>query len=132
MANEPDEENRVGYKRPPRHTQFQTGRSGNPKGRPHRAKNLETDLVEELADRIPIREGDRRFKVSKQRGLIKALVAKALRGDTRAVAIVVQLIAKVVIPNAETNGAPDREIGADDLEIVEHFLARKIDGRRET
>ena len=29
-----DDKNRVGYKNPPKHTRFQKGQSGNPKGRP--------------------------------------------------------------------------------------------------
>ena len=38
----------VGYGKPPEHTRFQPGRSGNPRGRPKGTKNLKTDLVEEL------------------------------------------------------------------------------------
>jgi hypothetical protein len=125
MAEAPEQEIKVGYKRPPRDRQFQKGRSGNPKGRPHRTKNLETDLREELADRIPIREGERHIRVSKQRALLKALLAKALRGDTRAASLVIQLIAKVMITD---DAAPDGDIGADDLAIIERFIARKASG----
>jgi len=132
MTDEPDQPNKVGYKRPPRHAQFQKGRSGNPNGRPYRAKNLETDLMEELADRIPIREGDRHITVTKQRALLKSLFAKALKGDTRTAALLIQIITKGVIRNEETNGAPDDKVGAEDLAIIERFLARKIGGRRES
>ena len=40
--------NPVGYKQPPKHTQFKPGQSGNPKGRPKGTQNLATDLAEEL------------------------------------------------------------------------------------
>ena len=40
---------KVGYKQPPKTAQFQKGKSGNPRGRPKNARNLKTDLAEELA-----------------------------------------------------------------------------------
>ena len=35
-----DADNRVGYRRPPRHSRFQPGQSGNPRGRPRGVKSL--------------------------------------------------------------------------------------------
>jgi Family of unknown function (DUF5681) len=67
MADNGD--SRVGYKRPPQHSKFKPGQSGNPKGRPKGALNLETDLTQELSEKIAIREGERSLKLSKQRAV---------------------------------------------------------------
>lgn len=107
----------VGYAKPPTQTRFQKGRSGNPRGRPKGAKNLETDLAEELGERIRIREDGRDRRVSKQKAMIKALVAKALKGDTRAAMALFALA-----PKPEKTG-PDRAAESADLDrlILEEF-----------
>jgi hypothetical protein len=77
---------KVGFGRPPKATQFKPGRSGNPKGRPQGSRNLATDLAAELGEPITVREDGRHRRVSKQRALIKSLMAKSLQGDVRAAA----------------------------------------------
>ena len=47
-GDEADDEYDVGYKKPPKRTQFKPGQSGNPRGRPKGTKNLKTDLAEAL------------------------------------------------------------------------------------
>ena len=79
-----DDDYPVGYRKPPKQTQFQPGQSGNPKGRPKGTKNLTTDLAEELAETITVTEGGQAMVISKQRAFIKATVAKAMKGDVRA------------------------------------------------
>lgn len=74
----------VGYKRPPRHSQFQKGRSGNPAGRPKRARNTSTLLQEELDRLVTITELGRQTTISKRDAFIKSLVARAIKGDARA------------------------------------------------
>jgi Family of unknown function (DUF5681) len=48
--NEADYE--VGYGKPPRHTRFKKGQSGNPRGRPNGSKNLSTLLSETLSEPV--------------------------------------------------------------------------------
>ena len=75
---------KIGFGRPPKHTRFEKGRSGNPKGRPKGKKNLKTELEEELGERIIVREGGKAKKVSKQRAILEGQAAKAAQGDTEA------------------------------------------------
>jgi hypothetical protein len=116
----------VGYRRPPLRTRFKPGQSGNPKGRPKGTANLRTDLKNELAERIRVREGERDLRVSKQRAMLKALVAKALKGDARAANVVLGLVAKLFEPEAERTVVAD--LTAVDQEILERFLARRMSG----
>lgn len=114
----------VGYGRPPVSARFKAGQSGNPKGRPRGTLNLRTDIKEELAERIRLREGERDLKVSKQRAMLKALVAKALKGDARAANILLGLVSKLVEPEPEREVVPD--LSAEDQDILERFLARRM------
>lgn len=117
---------KVGYGKPPRSTRFRKGRSGNPKGRPKKAKNLKIDLVEELGQRVDVREGTERIRISKQRAFLKSLFAKAIKGDPRASALVIKLMAQLLGPDAdETAEAPLSADEQEELEVfVKRFLAR--------
>lgn len=116
--------NRVGYGNPPLYARFKPGHSGNPKGRPKGTANLSTDLRAELSEQVDVREGSRALKVSKQRAMLKALVAKALKGDARAANIVIGLMAKLCEPELQPNVEPD--LTTDDRAILERFFARRM------
>ena len=83
----------VGYGKPPKQHQFKPGQSGNPKGRPKGTRNLKTDLAEELGQMVKITENGDKRSLSKQRVMIKTLVAKAAKGDPRATKQVIDLMA---------------------------------------
>ena len=86
------DDDKVGYGRPPKAHQFKPGQSGNPKGRPKGTKDLKTDLAEELAERIVVIEGGSQKTLSKQRAVLKALVAKAINGTPQAITALIKLI----------------------------------------
>jgi Family of unknown function (DUF5681) len=48
----------VGKYRPPVHTRWQPGQSGNPSGRPKGRLNVKTELKELLRKKITIRDGE--------------------------------------------------------------------------
>ena len=114
----------TGFKKPPKKNQFKKGQSGHPKGRPKGTKNLKTDLQEELQELINLKEGGKDKRVSKQRALIKALMAKAVKGDSRSANLVLNMIFKVLIPT-QTDEI-DETLSDDDLAIIEAFAAQAI------
>ena len=88
--NERDYE--VGYGRPPRHTRFEPGRSGNPRGRPGGSKNLSSLLSEALNEPVIVVENGRRRKITKRRAIIKQLVNGSAKGDWRGTKILLDII----------------------------------------
>ena len=113
----------VGYGRPPRHTRFKPGQSGNPKGRPKGTKNLKTDLKEVLGEKIVVREGDRTRTVSKQRAMVIGLVNRTLKGDARAAGLLLSLITRL-IDTGEGGDDVQEPLTADELEILSNFEDR--------
>jgi hypothetical protein len=109
----------VGYKNPPQHTQFKPGQSGNPKGRPKDTKNLRTDLGEELAEKITVTEGGQQLVISKQRAMLKSLMAKSIKGETAAARALINLI--VGLEMADSQDKQAEPFGDDDLEILAAF-----------
>lgn len=120
----------VGYGKPPAGTRFKPGQSGNPMGRPKATKNLKSDLVEELAERVQVVENGRRIRLSKQRLVVKALIAKAVKGDTRAASILISLLAQTLGLDPQDE-SPDR-LSADDESILAQFVEHAIAARSET
>jgi Family of unknown function (DUF5681) len=81
----------VGYGKPPKATQFQPGRSGNPRGRPRGrtkrgledafAEPLKALLLEEAYRMIATRDGDRAVEVPVLQLVLRSLMTKAAKGD---------------------------------------------------
>ena len=119
-----NKEYEVGYRKPPVSTQFKPGNRGNPgnrKGRVKGSRNLKTDLLEELGERITLTEGQRPVKISKQRALIKALVVKGIKGDARAIETSLNLLLRLT-----GSDAPEEAAGLSvyDQAILDEFLGR--------
>lgn len=79
---------RVGYRSPPKTTQFKKGESGNPKGRPKGSRSLQNILIEELKSSITIHENGRSKTVKKGEVIAKQMVNKAMAGDHKAANLV--------------------------------------------
>ena len=114
----------VGYGKPPARTRFRKGQSGNPTGRRNGAKNLKTDLTEELQESVMVREGERSTKISKQRAIVKTLVNKTLKGDTAAARTLLGTMNKIFDLQDDTDG--DAPLSVDDVEVLHAFEKRLL------
>jgi hypothetical protein len=71
----------VGFGKPPKHTRFKKGRSGNPKGRPRKKPDLYGELTKVLRERVTITVDGQPEKVTVQEALLLRLRDEALRGE---------------------------------------------------
>ena len=102
MSDAPDDY-QVGPGRPPKHSKWVKGQSGNPSGRPKKQHTFQALVEAELDQKISIVENGRRRSVSKREALAKQLVNKALGGDQRAVKQVTELDATTANAKLEPN-----------------------------
>ena len=58
----------VGFRRPPVHSRFKPGQSGNPSGRAKGSKNLKTLFHQVLNENIPLQDGSQSKTVTKAEG----------------------------------------------------------------
>lgn len=116
-------ESEVGYKKPPKHTRFKKGRSGNPKGRAKGKRNIKTDLAEELSGTIRLTEGGAQRQVTRQRALVKAMLARAIQGDVKFASFILNLAAELHEANAETP-QETYELSKEDDAILDGFFGR--------
>jgi hypothetical protein len=115
----------VGYKKPPKHSRFQKGRSGNPNGRPKGGRNLRTEILAEITELITVRENGKAKKVPKLRGYIKRLSEKALNGDLRAILALCTLV-RTHLPEPEGLAEADTPLAEEDLALLVQFAGRQL------
>jgi Family of unknown function (DUF5681) len=83
----------VGYGKPPQHTRFKPGQSGNPSGRPKRRANLfEETFEKELNTRITVTEAGKQLKITKLHAIVKQQTNKAITGDSKAAVLVMKAV----------------------------------------
>jgi hypothetical protein len=115
-----DPDNRVGYRRPPRHSRFQPGQSGNPRGRPKGVKSLPDIVRKIVGQKVTITENGRARRIPRLEAILLRAAGEASRGDARALRLLLQLTERYG-ESAQT-GAQHETTAAEDLAILRRYL----------
>lgn len=113
----------VGPRKPPKHTQFQKGVSGNAKGRPKGSKNLGTLLLEAARDQVTATIGGKPWTISKLQATVMQLATKAAAGDRAAIAKLLDWIDEFE-RRASAARPPEFPFGPADLEVLRGIHTR--------
>ena len=112
----------VGYGKPPRHTQFAKGQSGNPRGRPSGSKNLATLVSEALNEMVIVAEDGGRRKITKGRAIVTQIVNKSAKADWRAIKILLDIVRE--IEGRVEPEAAESSFSAADEKVIAQIKAR--------
>ena len=85
--------NRRNYRKPPEHTRFKKGQSGNPRGRT--PKNLPALLAAALNEKVTVTENGKRRQITKREAVIAELVNKSAAASLRATKILIDMLRDV-------------------------------------
>jgi len=121
----------TGYGRPPEHSRFQQGKSGNPAGRPKKSRNAKTIVRRVLDSTVTVREGDRKRTVSKLEGIILRQVEAALKGDAKAALAALRMMAQVGLLDAKEITEDGPQLSATERAIVDEMFEKHSTRRRQ-
>jgi hypothetical protein len=116
-SDDKNENDSVGYGKPPRARQFKPGQSGNPKGRPKGRKNEATMLDELLFQRIPVRQGGRELRMAVVEAIFRRLAEDALKGNIKAAGFLFNRLSTI-----SSDQPQQSELMDDDREVLKTYL----------
>jgi len=111
----------VGYGKPPLHSRFRKGRSGNPRGRSRGSTPLAQLLQQALDETVLVPKGHGRRRITKREAIVAGLVDRALQADPRATRLLLDLMLKTQHDEAFDQADPD------DAEDPREYLIRELD-----
>ena len=124
MADEPSRDDyEVGYGKPPRHSQWEKGQSGNPRGRRKGARGIKTDLHAELISTMTISINGKPVTATKQQLMIKTLTARAAAGEVRATSKLIDLVLQVFGP--EDRGTGPARLSPQDQALFDQLMRER-------
>jgi hypothetical protein len=114
---------KVGPGKPPLHTRFKKGQSGNPRGRS--PKNLATLLADALNEKVYVTIDGKRRKITKREAIVTQMVNKSTSADLRATKMLIDMMKgveqKAGVPSPTPEPPPLTEA---DEQVVEQLVER--------
>lgn len=123
-STQEDDDYDVGYGKPPKAHQFKPGQSGNPKGRPRGRRNMRTIFTDVLHEKVAITENGKTRKMEKIEAIAQVAVNKALKGDPKGIASILQFARSAGLLDEETDNLANQASSANDQAILDAYLAR--------
>jgi hypothetical protein len=121
----PDDEHdyKVGPGRPPLHTRFRKGQSGNPGGRSK--KNLPALLADALNEPVFVTIDGERRKITKREAVVHQLVNKSTSADLRATKMLFDMMKDAEQKAGVASSPPEpRQLDEADKEVLRTFVER--------
>ena len=112
----------VGRGKPPVHTRFKKGQSGNPRG--PRPKNLPALLVDALNEKVVVTIDGERQEITKREAIVTQLVNESTRANLRATKMLTDMLKDA---EKKAGAAPPPEpspFAPTDKEVVKSFVER--------
>jgi hypothetical protein len=122
-----NEEPKVGYGRPPVHTRFKPGSSGNTKGRPKGSRNIKTVLEHVMNQKVTVRENGKTRKTTKFEAMVQSHASKAIKGDARSLSALLALLVKTGQLTEDGSENSTSWLTEDDAAIIDDFMHRQKD-----
>ena len=112
----------VGRGKPPVHSRFKKGQSGNPRG--PRPKNLPALLIEALNEKVVVTIDGERREITKREAVATQLVNESTRANLRATKMLTDML-KDAVKKAGVAASPEpAPFTAADEEVMATFIAR--------
>jgi hypothetical protein len=112
----------IGFGRPPKASQFQSGQSGNPTGRRKSQKPVGERLRDLINAKVMVTENGRSRRISRLDVMLRQLANDAMRGDQRAIKLLLEFLHRYGAEAKESVRSED--LSSEDLEILSEFIRK--------
>lgn len=110
---------KVGKGRPPVHSRFQPGRSGNPKGRKPGGRGRTAQARQILGDKMPVKIRGKARKLDAYGIALSVALDKAAKGDLKAIELILRHY-REVFPDAPPE--VEEELSREERVLIDNFL----------
>lgn len=114
----------VGYGKPPAHSRFKKGQSGNPKGKKKGDRTYQAIVRGVLNEKVPVRTARGMKKITKLEALVHTTMNSALKGDAKSVDQILKIAREAGLTNEVADALGSwtmKELADEDQAILDRF-----------